>query len=134
MNLIRKIKLNKLGCYNFNDSEKILVNFIKEHLLNLRLVKLSADEFIDNLHYFNSDNKCIIDYHTRLNICYINSNLVENVLRSDFGYSYDEIKLILIDICNNFYKLNLITYYSMVPLLAKILEEEYYRDNLKCIL
>lgn len=39
MNIIRKIKLRKLGCYQTKDSEKDLFDFIETNLLGLKEIK-----------------------------------------------------------------------------------------------
>lgn len=53
MNIVRKIKLNTLGCYNFKSiKENELFNFIKNNLFNLKIIELSV-YYKDTVFYFD---------------------------------------------------------------------------------
>jgi|SRR6478735_6794919 len=52
MSIIRKIKLNSLGYYEFNDSEKELVEFIKNNILNL--TEVTSEKYPNTIFYFKN--------------------------------------------------------------------------------
>lgn len=62
MNIIRKIKLEKLGYYKFTKEEKELSKFIKEYFIGLHKY-INIEEFND---YYNNDK----------NIYYLKNNIV----------------------------------------------------------
>ena len=60
MNIIRKIKLNQLGYYQFTDDEKKLITFLNENFLNLK--KIQFPYYYASIFYFKED-KCIFQYN-----------------------------------------------------------------------
>src|SRR6478609_1380588 len=80
MNIIRKIKINSLGMYEFNDSEKELFKFIKENLLNLKpIVKFDGEN--DSRVVYYKEKNLIFYYYTNgiNNSIYINEKIYKYI-------------------------------------------------------
>src|SRR6478735_2045338 len=103
MNIIRKIKINSLGMYEFNDSEKELVNFIKENMLNLKQVKL---KYYPISNFYFKDDKYIFQHNFKSNDFYVNDELIWEVFKTKFGYNYQEIYNLIKGIVEQAYKLS----------------------------
>jgi|SRR6478735_2154660 len=101
-NLIRKIKLESLGYYEFNDYEKSLAKFIKNNLLNLKEVKLLG--FIDNIYYFK-DDKVIFEFNLEYNCLSLKYDLWMVLDKRHNLYKY-EIETILRNIFKKYYKIS----------------------------
>jgi len=103
MNIIRKIKLNSLGMYEFNDSEKELYEFIKDNFLNLKQVILR--DYPNYIFYFK-DDKCIFQHTFKSNNFYVRYSFIWKVFEIKFNYNYHEISNLIKDIMKYAYKLN----------------------------
>lgn len=111
MNIIRKIKLNKLDCYQIKDSEKELYEFIKSELFNLRIIEI--DEYPHLIYYFNKMNECVFIYNTIKDDFYNYNNSNRLWVRfslwlkfqSIFEYKYEKICKIISHIVEFKYKL-----------------------------
>lgn len=106
MNIVRKIILNELGCYQIKESEKKLFKFVKCNLLGLKPVNMSNSDYIM---YANSDNENIFQYNIKSYYLYVNQNLIWSKLESEFGYSYDETKNFIKIVAEQAYKLKNVT-------------------------
>jgi len=107
MNIIRKIKINSLGMYEFNDSEKELVEFIKENMLNLTEVK--SNKYTDETFYFKN-NKFVFSILKLKNVVYvyINNHLIYEYFADFLELEYEyEIYNLIIDIIEYYYKISI---------------------------
>lgn len=127
MNIIRKIKLEKLGYYQYiNNEEKELFIFVKENLLNLKKVKLK--DYSSKIFYFK-DNNCIFIYDNKIN----NFNFKYKfwlIFINNFNYTNKETKEILKSIVIYHYKLTGIDSFGFLnEENLKLYEYEYYKEN-----
>lgn len=102
MNIVRKIRLNKLGCYEFKDYEKDLFIFINKNILNLK--KFTLEEYPSFIFYFNSKNKSVFQHNLNNNSFYINRD-IWNVLYDKYNYKDFEIKKNVKEIFMDSYKI-----------------------------
>src|SRR6478735_3307862 len=103
MNIIRKIKLERLGYYNCkNNKEKELFEFIKEKLLNLKQVILKY--YPDYIMYFK-DDKCIFEQNLNSSWVYVNYHLICYIFETKFNYNHKETKQLIKSIVEQTYKL-----------------------------
>ena len=131
MNIIRKIKLNSLGYYQFTVEEQELFKFIKRNLLNLKEVQL--DKYTNRKFWFKY-NKLIMEYNLNHNRFGVNYNLIWLVLEDKFGYSFLESENLIIDIMKNIYKFHKITRplfngESKCCEIEKVYKNEYNKKN-----
>jgi len=103
MNIIRKIKINSLGMYEFNDSEKELFYFIKENMLNLKQVKL--EKYPNYIFYFK-DDKCILEQDLNCDWFGVRYLDIWEIFQYKFNYNYKETKQLIKSIIEQAYKLN----------------------------
>jgi len=102
MNILRKIKINSLGMYEFSESEKELFEFIKENILNLKQVQL--EKYPDYLFYFK-DDKCIFQQDLKFYWFGVSYKLLWSVFENKFGYKYNETRDLIKDIVKEAYKI-----------------------------
>lgn len=130
-NIVRNIKLSKIGCYQIKDDEKNLYQYIEKNLLNLKIVVLK--KYIGWVFYFNSNDKCIFMFYIIDNIIYINIFLL-NIFIHIFNYKKeDEIKIIIYNILSNDYKIKNIqinNFYFRLPI--KDVEHDYKNEINLC--
>ena len=107
MNIIRKIKINSLGMYEFNDSEKELCEFIIYNMLNLKQVELK--EYPNYIMYFNDKEENIFQHNFKYNNFYVNNELIWSVFETKFDYNYKETSNLIKGIVEQTYKLQDIT-------------------------
>lgn len=88
VNIVRKIRLNKLGCYIIKSNEKDLFEFVKNNLLNLKAVKL--DNYLEAIMYFNNDGKLMFKHNLKNSNLYTN-DFIFNTLENEYRYKYDDI-------------------------------------------
>jgi|SRR6478735_7616318 len=127
MNIIRNIKLESLGYYQYKDNnEKELFEFIKNNLLTLKKVKL-FDE-INKIFYFKDDN-CIFIHDSKIN----NFNLkykIWLIFVNNFNCTNKETKEIVSNIAKYHYKLNGIESFGFLSEEnIKLCENEYNKKN-----
>jgi len=97
MNIIRKIKLEKLGYYICkNNKEKDLFKFIKENLLNLTEIKL--EESPNEIFWFNN-TELIFNYDIEFEMFGIRENIINYL-------SNKEINNLIKDICKSNKEIN----------------------------
>src|SRR6478735_2456333 len=105
MNIIRKIKIEKLGYYKFTESEKELVNFIKDY---------------SNYKFYYKNNNFILYTHIPSKNLYISTNIVNKL----YLYSND------IEICNlftNILNINITNIYTTNDIILN--NYEYYKED-----
>lgn len=124
LNVVRKIRLSKLECYQIKDKEKQLFNFIENYLFKLKPVKLK--EYHNYIMYFDYDNKCIFQYDLNYHHFGINNELFFKFIDNKFSDNYGEIINIIEDIVTKFYNIkNIKTAISNRVILNEI--EKCYR-------
>jgi len=104
MNIIRKIKLNQLGYYEFKDSEKELSEFIKENLLDLKEIKLEH-KLNSVIMYFNNKDENIFQYHLNSNNFYFRLDYIGEVFEKKFNYNFQQTTTLIKNIMEQTYKL-----------------------------
>ena len=106
MNIVRKIKLEKLGYYICKDNkEKELFEFIKENLLNLTEVKL---EYYKNEIFWFKKDKCIFNQPLNSDWFYVNDKLILEVFKTKFNYNNQELQHLIKGIIEKTYKIQFV--------------------------
>lgn len=111
MNIIRKIKLNSLGCYNFKPEENDLIEFVKDNLLGL---KLMFDKKVNNNYYVNNNDREIIRYCMLYNDLYINYALIWNKFKTKFKLDDSDIEILMKDIVVKCYNIKIINNFYLL--------------------
>lgn len=127
MNIVRKIRLSKLDCYQIKESEKELFDFVETSLLRLKCVRLT--EYPEYDMYFNSEGKNIFQHDLKNNYLYINYNLIWLKFETDFGYNYDKIKEIVKNVAEQGYKLKNTIPFEEYPDIFEVVEQSYNLQN-----
>lgn len=126
-NILRKIRLNKLECYQTKDNEKVLFDFIEDNILNL--LKRKLDEYPYAEFYFNL-NKCIFLHNKYSKTVYISVN-IWNEFQIKYNFDSDEIESMIKNIINNHYKINNVKISQTNDNTLQIIENKYkFRYNL----
>lgn len=87
INIVRKIRLSKLGCYNFKSvKEKEMFDYVEHNLLGLKLVEL--EEYSEYVYFFNKEDKCVFRYNPSDKLFLIRYHFVWEVFANKFKYSY----------------------------------------------
>lgn len=102
-NIVRKIRLNKLGCYDFKSvKEEKLSKFIEKKLMKLIIVKLK--NYPKYIMFFNRQGKNIFQYDLKYNDLHV-SGFVWEVLEIEFEYDFLEIRYLINDVMEKTYKM-----------------------------
>lgn len=105
-NIVRKIRLSKLGCYNFKSiKEKELFEFVDKNLLGLKIVKLKGYTYHNFIMYFNNKDIHILQHNLENNYLYVSDELIWSVFKKEFGCNDDEIKHIIKNVMEQMYKI-----------------------------
>jgi len=104
MNILRKIKINSLGYYKYNNSEKKLLYFIKENMLNLKIVELK--NYPDYIMYFNDKGENIFQQDLKTPWFGVNYDLIWGIIEKKFNYNYYQTRDLIKDVIEQAYKLN----------------------------
>src|SRR6478735_5117708 len=123
MNIIRKIKINSLGMYEFNDSEKELLEFIKENMLNLKIIELK--NYPDYIMYFNDKGENIFQQDLKTPWFYVRYNLIWKVFETKFNLNYKETSNLIKGIVEQAYKLQGVTPFFESKFYDKLVEQAY---------
>ena len=99
MNIIRKIKLEKLNYYEFTEAEKVLVKFIRKYFIGLHKY-INIEEFNN---YYNNDkniyylkNNKVIFFYNKNNCLFLSKYIWDKMLYLNLNNSF--IKDILFSI------------------------------------
>lgn len=103
-NIVRKIRMSKIGCYNIKESEKELFEFIDNNLLNLK-IKFMIDWHPNYNLYFNSADENILQHNHMNGNLFVSNKLIWSVFETKFNYSYKEISDLIANIVEYAYKL-----------------------------
>jgi len=126
MNILRKIKINSLGMYEFTKSEKKLLNFIKDNMLNLKQVTLK--DHPNYIFYFNDKKELIFELHLINNWFSVNHKLIWKVFRDKLNYNHQETNILIKDIVEQVYKLNITSRIQIFQ--NDVLIEQAYKQQL----
>lgn len=129
MNIIRKIKLSYLGCYQINDLEKDLFDMIEQNFIGVKSYELF--EYPNRYMYFNKNNKFIFSYYPINQEIYVSYkvwidfnchytedeslNLLKILIGKTFNLKIDKV----LNSNNNFYKC-----------VEKIFKDKYSKNNI----
>ena len=126
MNIVRKIKLEKLGYYTYKDNrEKELFEFIKNNLLNLKEIYL--DEYHNEVFWFNKEN--VVFIYSLKYLCVDIRHDIWNFIETQLKFTYEETNIILRNIIKENYKINVITIYKLSIKEIILIENEYSKKN-----
>lgn len=103
MNIIRNIRLSKLGIYQIKESEKDFFDFIQKNLFGLKPVK--SDVYSNYIMYFNRKGENIFQHSLNSNYLYISYNLIWQQFEKKFKYNYQEIIDLIKYVVEKIYKL-----------------------------
>ena len=126
MNILRKIKINSLGMYEFTKSEKKLLNFIKDNMLNLKQVTLK--DHPNYIFYFNDKKELIFELHLINNWFSVNHKIIWKVFRDKLNYNHQETNILIKDIVEQVYKLNITSRIQIFQ--NDVLIEQAYKQQL----
>lgn len=116
INIIRKIKLSKLGCYQIKDCEKELFYFIEKNIIGLKIVK--NKEYFNCIDLLNNNDKWIfmLDLNNNgydFNYLHSNYELVWEPFHIKFEYSYMDTHHIIKELIEDAYKFKNI--FAVIP-------------------
>ncbi len=103
MNLLRKIKINKIIKASFSPDELVVLDFIKTTLSNLKIIRYNKEPNV--LYYVNSNGIGIL--RTDLNACWVRHSNFWFELSSKHNIPYDDVKIILKYMIQDIVKINL---------------------------
>lgn len=79
-----------------------LIEFCINNIINLS-EEVFKDEYTDYIFFFNKE-KCIFEYNIKTKYFYINKELIWDILEKEFNYNSDEIKSLIKDLVESYYK------------------------------
>ncbi len=93
MNLLRKLKINKITSVEFTEKEKEIIGFIKSILDDL--IPFKYNNYANSMFYMNSEGKWILEQDDKSNRLWIRYDDFWGVLDKTFSIEYDDIKNLL---------------------------------------
>lgn len=104
LNIVRKIRLSKLDCYQIKDDESELFEWIEQNIMGLKNVVLK--EYPDYVMFLNKEGRNIFKYDFKNNDFSVRHDLIWSVLKNRFKYDSDQIGILIKNIVQQLYKLN----------------------------
>jgi len=138
MNIVRKMKLNNLGYYQFTEKESIELNIIFKFVENITenyneidyiyntFLNLKEWNIYTKWHstfYFNDKQECIFEEDHNHQTTYIKRSLFKKF--HIFGYNYDQTKTLISLLLEAFYNIKHLSIANRMDVLYNLIEETY---------
>lgn len=105
-----EIKLEEIF-KNLNNTNLEIIQFIKNNLLGLKIVRLT--EYPEYDMYFDNEGSNIFQHDLKTNNLGVNYELIWKVFKIKFGYNYDKIKELIKSVIEQIYKIKEIEPYRL---------------------
>lgn len=123
-NIVRKIRLSRLGCYEIKSNERKLFEFIDKNLLGLKTIVL--DDHPSFIMYFNNDNKNVFEYKKENGNTMLGVNpLIWEKIKDDFYFTDEGVKILIKNIVENAYNLKHIKPLKVISYYISEAEKSY---------
>ncbi len=93
MNLIRKIKINKITSVEFTEKELKIIEFINSMLSDL--IPFQYENLPESMFYMNPAGKWILEQNDKSDILYVRLENFWRILETDYSMGYDDIQTLL---------------------------------------
>ncbi len=90
MELVRKLKINKLTPVSFTEEEKEILDFVKS-----RISSLTVFEYKSSIYYINNDNQWILEQDSEHNMIWVRWEDFWKVLERKYKISDKDISIFL---------------------------------------
>ncbi len=122
MNLIRKIKINKITEVNFTEKEKEIIDFVNSMLSDL--IPFKHDDYPESIFYFKGD-KWVLEQDNVYHVLRVRYNIFWSVLEKKYLLLFNEIQYILKYMIEESFKQKVTTPVVGSNAIVNIIEEEF---------